>query len=94
MTAQPETSSEVPSGFEIVLHQSLVRPILMAGAPNRTAILAGTAGAVIGFGFAYPLSGVVAWLSLHSAAVMAARVDPLFFDALRLHLRQPKYFRC
>ena len=85
---------QLPSGFEFVLHQSLVRPMLIGGAPRRAAILAGTVGAAVGLGAGYPVAGAISWILMHGAAAVAAGQDPRFFDALTLHLRQPRHFRC
>lgn len=83
-----------PEGFEAPVHQSLVEPILLGGAPRGIAILNGTLAAALGLGLQAWLAGLLVWAIGHSIAVIAARKDPDFAPILFRHLGQPGYFEC
>lgn len=83
-----------PAGFEAPIHQSLVEPILLGGAPRGIAILNGTVAAALGLGLQAWLAGLLVWALGHSIAVIAARKDPDFAPILVRHLRMPGYFEC
>lgn len=79
-------------GFRIKLHNSLVAPILLAGAPRQFAILNGTIGAALILGLhAFYLLPIV--IGLHLIAVFFAKKDPYFFEVLLRHIKQKKYYR-
>lgn len=79
-------------GFRLKLHNSLVTPILLGGAPRQFAILNGTFGAALIFGlhafYLLPL-----FVIFHVVAVLLAKKDPYFFDVVLRHIRQKKYYR-
>lgn len=76
-------------GFSVPVHRSLAEPILLGGAPRGVAILVGTLAAAIGLGLRLWIAGLVIWSIGHTAAVWAAKRDPLFVDVVRNHLRTP-----
>lgn len=82
---------KIPEGFRVPIHRSLTEIVLMMGAPRNFVIMNFTLGAAIGVMLKlYPL--LLLNITLHVLAVYATRKDPLFFDVLRRHLRQPKFF--
>jgi type IV secretion system protein TrbD len=81
-------------GFEVPIHGSLGRPILLAGAPRGLAIVNGTIAAAIGLGLQQWLVGIALWAVGHSLAVFAARRDPDFAPVLLRHLRQKGHLAC
>ena len=86
----PSFNLETPiSGFSITVHRALTEPILLGGAPRAVAILNGTLAAALGLGLRVWIAGLLLWLIGHSAAVWAAKRDPLFVDVVRRHLRIP-----
>jgi len=86
----PFLNSEMPmAGFSIPVHHALTEPILLGGAPRAIAILNGTLAAALGLGLRLWIAGLLLWMVGHSAAVWAAKRDPLFVDVVRRHLRIP-----
>jgi type IV secretion system protein VirB3 len=83
-------ANDVP-GFAVPLHRSLTEPILLGGAPRSIAILNGTLAAALGLGLRLWLVGLVLWVVGHSAAVWAAKRDPMFAEVVRRHLRIPSH---
>ncbi len=81
-------------GFEVLLHHSLTKPILLGGAPRSLALINGTVAAALGLGLQMWLAGLALWLIGHSLAVVAARYDPDFLPILVRHLRQGAYLSC
>ena len=86
-------SQEPIAGFEAPVHRALTEPILLAGAPRAVAILNGTVSAAIGLGLRLWIAGLVLWALGHTAAVWAAKRDPLFVEVVRRHVRYPAHFR-
>lgn len=82
---------DVP-GFFVPVHRSLSDPILMGGAPRTVAIANGTLAAAITLGLRLWIPGALIWAVGHTAAVWAAKRDPLFVDVVRRHLRYPAHF--
>ena len=80
------------AGFRIKVHNSLVIPLLIAGAPRKFAILNGTicAAMVLGLHAIYTLP---LFVITHLIAVFLAKRDPNFFDVLLRHIKQKKYYR-
>ena len=74
-------------GFEIPIHRSLTEPILLSGAPRRLAILNATMTAALGLGF-QSWFAIPVGILIHTIAVMAAKVDPHFFDILLRHIKE------
>ncbi len=87
-------SSPHPDGFEVLVHRSLVEPILLGGAPRGIAILIGTLSAALGLGLQLWVAGLVLWTAGHSLAVLAAKRDPDFAPVLMRHLRQSGHLAC
>ena len=87
-------SSPHPDGFEVLVHRSLVEPILLGGAPRGIAILNGTLSAALGLGLRLWVAGLVLWTAGHSLAVLAAKRDPDFAPVLMRHLRQRGHLAC
>ena len=86
----PFLNSEMPmAGFSIPVHRAPTEPILLGGAPRAIAILNGTLAAALGLGLRLWIAGLLLWMVGHSAAVWAAKRDPLFVDVVRRHLRIP-----
>ena len=90
-----ETSAFNPelsiSGFSIPVHRALTDPILLGGAPRAVAILNGTLAAALGLGLRLWIAGLLLGAIGHTAAVWAAKRDPLFVDVVRRHLRIPSH---
>jgi type IV secretion system protein TrbD len=81
-------------GYEIPLHRALAEPILIAGAPRAATITIGTLAAIIALGLRLWIPGLVTWLTLHSAAVFLARLDPDFLDVALRAARQRDFLAC
>ena len=82
---------ELIPGFEAPVHRALTEPILLAGAPRAVAILNGTLSAAIGLGLRLWIAGLVLWAVGLTAAVWAAKRDPLFVEVVRRHVRFPTH---
>lgn len=82
---------EPVTGFVVPVHRSVTEPIFLGGAPRAVAILNGTLAAALGLGLRLWIAGLVFWAVGHTAAVWAARRDPLFVDVVRRHLRIPSF---
>ena len=89
MDGQPFNSDATMPGFSMPVHRSLTEPILLGGAPRAVAILNGTLAAALGLGLRFWIAGLLLWVIGHTAAVWAAKRDPLFVDVVRRHLRIP-----
>ena len=79
----------------VVLHQSLIRPILLGGAERNLALLNGVMAAALIFGigsfYAAGLGGIFA-VAVHAVLVRLARTDPQFFDVYRRHIQYQEYY--
>lgn len=80
------------AGFRIKLHNSLVTPLLIAGAPRKFAILNSTIGAAMVLGL-HAIYTLPLFVITHLVAVFLAKRDPNFFDVLLRHIKQKKYYR-
>ena len=80
--------------LSLPLHRSLTEPVLMAGAPRAAAISIGTVSAAFVFGLQLIIPGVLLWICLHSAAVLAAKADPDFLAVIARHMRHKAYLKC
>ena len=76
-------------GFAVPVHRALTEHILLGGAPRAVAILNGTLAAALGLGLRLWLAGLVLAILGQSAAIWAAKRDPLFVVVVRRHLRIP-----
>lgn len=74
-------------GFEVPLHRSLTKPILLGGAPRTVAIVNGTLAAAVGLGLQLWLVGLALWLIGHALAVWGARLDAHFMPVFARHLK-------
>lgn len=79
-------------GFRLKLHNSLVMPIMLAGAPRQFAILNGTIGAALILGL-HAIYLLPLFIIFHLIAVILAKKDPYFFEVLLRHIKQKKYYR-
>ena len=82
-------ADETVPGFVAPVHRALTEPILLGGAPRAVAILNGTLAAALGLGLRLWIPGLLLWVIGHTAAVWAAKRDPMFVDVVRRHLRIP-----
>ncbi len=80
-------ADETVPGFVAPVHRALTEPILLGGAPRAVAILNGTLAAALGLGLRLWIPGLLLWVIGHTAAVWAAKRDPMFVDVVRRHLR-------
>lgn len=85
-------SHEKPDGWNVVLHTSLVTPILLGGLPRPAAILLVMTTLIVSvsMGLWYiglPLGGACWVLGRY-----LTRQDPAWFDLGRIHLFQPSKF--
>ncbi|MDN4572049.1 conjugal transfer protein TrbD [Pandoraea cepalis] len=79
----------------VVLRQSLVRPILLAGAERKLTLVAGTLSAAMVFGVQSKeaiFAGVVFWLLAHWGLVQAAKKDPQLSLVYPRHLMYQPYY--
>ncbi len=79
------------AGYNIKLHNSLVTPIMLAGAPRRFAILNGTICAAFVLGMqAYYILPI--FVLTHLVAVVLAKKDPYFFDVISRSIKKKKFY--
>lgn len=86
--------NDIPPGFMVPVHRSLIEPVMLGGATRPVAILVGTIAASIGLGLQQWLGGLILWIAGHSAACFAARQDPDFFAVMTRHLGKSSHFSC
>lgn len=75
------------AGFEAPLHASLVKPLLMGGAPRTVAIVNGTLATALALGLQLWALGILLGVAGHALAVWAAKRDPQFLDVIGRHLK-------
>lgn len=78
-------------GFEAPLHASLVKPLLMGGAPRTVAIVNGTLAAALALGLQLWIVGSVVGIAGQVLAVWAAKRDPQFLDVIGRHLKHRQF---
>lgn len=78
-------------GYFAPVHRALTEHILLGGAPRSVAIVNGTLAGALGLGLRLWLVGLAVWAVGHTAAVWAARRDPMFLEVGRRHLRYPTF---
>ncbi len=78
-----------PPGFEVPLHTALTQPMLFAGVPRTLGILGLTFTLAVSFGLRVWWVGLPLGVVVHGVAIWLTRRDPLWFDVLRVHLKQP-----
>lgn len=79
----------------VVLHQSLIRPILLGGAERSLALLNGVVSAALIFGIGSWQAGalgVVFAIVVHWGLVQLAKQDTQFFDIYRRHVQYQDYY--
>ncbi|MTK63971.1 MAG: hypothetical protein F8N15_05465 [Methanobacterium sp.] len=87
--------AHVMSGTPITLHQSLIRPNLLAGAEADLVQINGIVAVILIFGVATKLSfafGVVLALGVHWGLVQLAKRDPQWFQVYKRHIRYQAYY--
>ncbi|MEM9243056.1 MAG: VirB3 family type IV secretion system protein [Pseudomonadota bacterium] len=79
------------AGYRVKIHQALVMPIMLMGAPRQFTILNATVGAafVLGMRLYYALPVFVV---LHVVAVALAKRDPYFFEVIVRNIRKKSYY--
>jgi type IV secretory pathway TrbD component len=82
-------AQEIPEGFVVPIHRSLIERILTAGIPRNVCMLLWTTIAAMGFGmrqiWIIPF-GIVIHIVLKSAAAK----DPYFFETFIQDMKNPK----
>lgn len=79
-------------GFNIPIHSSLTKRLLMGGVPREMAIINWTFVAALSL----PLAtwyGIPLGLFVHFVALAAAKKDPDFFDVFRRSIRYQIFYR-
>jgi len=82
---------ERPEGFVVPLHQSLVTPQLVVGAPRQITFLVGSISAALSFGMQVLWAGAAIWIPVHGIAAYLCRNDPEFFGVLFRAITHPSY---
>ena len=80
---------------KVVLHQSLIRPILLGGAERTLALMNGViaAGLVFGIGsWQAAVLGIGFAVVVHWALVELAKKDTQFFDIYKRHITYQDYY--
>jgi type IV secretory pathway TrbD component len=80
---------------KVVLHQSLIRPILLGGAERALAMLNGVVSAALIFGIGSwqaAVLGAAFAVVVHWALVELAKRDTQFFDIYRRHVQYQDYY--
>ena len=81
-----------PEGFELPIHQSVIKPQLILGLPRQLAIVLYTLVLALSFplGTWYPIPP---GLFLHFTFAAAAKKDPAFWDVFRRSFRYHAFYR-
>ena len=80
---------------KVILHQSLIRPILLGGAERGLALVNGVISAALIFGIGSwqaAVLGVVFALVVHSILVQLAKKDSQFFDVYKRHVQYQDFY--
>ena len=80
---------------KVVLHQSLIRPILLGGAERTLALMNGVvaAGLIFGIGsWQAALLGIIFAVVVHTILVELAKRDSQFFDVYKRHIQYQDYY--
>lgn len=78
-------------GYQIPVHQALVKPILLAGAPRKITILNGTIAAALSLGM-HSFWGIPVGILIQVVAVALTKKDEHFFEVIRRHIKRKHYF--
>ena len=81
---------EEVKGFAVPIHQSLIKPLLMCGIPRDLFLLNGTFAMSFVMMKCYPL--VLIKVVIHMIALSFAKKDEQFFEALKRHINDEKYY--
>ena len=81
---------EEVKGFAVPIHQSLIKPLLMCGIPRDLFLLNGTFAMSFVMMKCYPL--VLINVVIHMSALSFAKKDEQFFEALKRHINDEKYY--
>jgi type IV secretion system protein VirB3 len=79
----------------VVMHQSLIRPILLGGAERTLALLNGVIAAALIFGIGSwqaGLFGVFFAVVVHAGLVRLAKKDTQFFEIYKRHIMYQDYY--
>ncbi len=79
----------------VVLHQSLIRPLLLGGAERTLALLNGVmaSGLIFGIGsWQAGVLGVFFAVGVHWGLVQLAKKDTQFFDIYKRHVQYQDYY--
>ena len=82
--------AERAKGCVVPIHQSLTKPVLMCGIPRDLFLLNGTFAASFVMMKCYPL--ILINVFLHVVALSFAKKDEQFFEALKRHINDRKYY--
>lgn len=80
---------------KVVLHQSLIRPILLGGAERTLALVNGVIAAALIFGIGSWQAAVMGFgfaVVVHWGLVELAKKDTQFFDIYRRHITYQDYY--
>ena len=78
--------------FNIPIHNSLTKPILMGGVPREIAILNGTFTSAMVLGL-HSLLALPLGIVFHIVGRAFAKKDNLFFHTFRRHIWQKNYYQ-
>lgn len=79
----------------VVLHQSLIRPLLLGGAERTLAMINGVISSALVFGIGSWQAGVLGVtlaVVVHWCLVQLAKKDTQFFDIYRRHVQYQDYY--
>jgi len=79
----------------VVLHQSLIRPLLLGGAERTLAMINGVISSALIFGIGSwqaAVLGVIFAVVVHWLLVQLAKKDTQFFDIYKRHLQYQDYY--
>lgn len=80
---------------KVVLHQSLIRPILLGGAERTLALLNGvvSAGLIFGIGsWQAAVLGIIFAVVVHGVLVKLAKKDDQFFEVYKRHIQYQDHY--
>ena len=81
---------EEVKGYAVPIHQSLIKPLLMCGIPRDLFLLNGTFAMSFIMMKCYTL--ILINVVIHMIALSFAKKDDQFFEALKRHINDKKYY--
>jgi type IV secretory pathway TrbD component len=78
---------DLPPGYEVPLHRSLLEPVTIKGVARVPAILIGTVAALLVFSLHKVVGGAVLGLGLWAVARHLTEMDPHMFDFIARAVR-------